>query len=125
MVGRTLAEGRATGTYRRVRKDGTIFHIEMRMHLVRDKLGEPMAIVALVKELPGNRASLTPRQKEVLAYVADGRTNDDIARRLVVSRRTVERHVAAILEKFDVENRAAAAALAVAAGLAQPKGNPS
>ncbi len=122
VVARTLAEGQAVGTYRRVLKDGTLLHIEMRMHLVRDKQGEPLCIVVLVKPLPGHGVSLTPRQKEVLEHIATGRTNDEIARSLVVSRRTVERHVAEILEKFGVENRAAAAAIAVAAGLAQPKG---
>jgi PAS domain S-box-containing protein len=121
VVARTLAEGEAVGTYSRVRKDGTLVRIEMRMHLIRDKQGEPHCIVALVKALPGHGVSLTPRQKEVLEHIADGRTNDDIARRLVVSRRTVERHVAAVFDKLGVENRAAAAALAVAAGLAQPK----
>jgi len=125
VVARTLAEGQAAGTYSRVRKDGTLFHIEMRMHLIRDEQGEPHCIVALVKPLPGHGVSLTPRQKEVLEYIASGRTNDDIARRLVVSRRTVERHVAAILDRLSVENRAAAAAVAVAAGLAQPKVTPT
>jgi PAS domain S-box-containing protein len=121
VVARTLAEGQATGTYSRVRKDGTIFHVEMCMHLIRDKQGEPQAIVALVKPLVGHGVLLTPRQKEVLGHIASGGTNDEIARRLVVSRRTVERHVADILDKFGVENRAAAAAVGVAAGLAQPK----
>ena len=121
VVARTLAEGQATGTYTRVHKDGTIFHIEMCMHLIRDKQGEPQAIVVLVRPLVGHGVLLTPRQREVLEHIACGRTNDEIARRLVVSRRTVERHVAAILDKFGVENRAAAAAVGVAAGLAQPK----
>jgi PAS domain S-box-containing protein len=125
VVARTLAEGQATGTYSRVHKDGTIFHIEMRMHLIRDKQGEPQAIVALVRSLPGHRVSLTPRQKEVLEHIANGRTNDEIARALVVSRRTVERHVAAILDKLRVENRAAAAAVGVAAGLARVKATPA
>ena len=125
VVARTLAEGQAAGTYSRVRRDGTLFHIEMRMHLVRDEQGEPHCIVALVKPLPGHGVSLTPRQKEVLEYIATGRTNDEIARKLVVSRRTVERHVAAILDRLGVENRAAAAAVAVAAGLAQPKATPT
>jgi PAS domain S-box-containing protein len=124
VVARTLAEGQAIGTYTRVRKDGAIVHIEMRMHLIPGEQGEPHCIVALVRALPGHGVSLTPRQREVLGYVANGRTNDDIAGTLVVSRRTVERHVAAILDKFGVENRAAAAALAVAAGLAQPKSTP-
>jgi PAS domain S-box-containing protein len=125
VVARTLAEGQATGTYSRVHKDGTIFHIEMRMHLIRDKQGEPQAIVTLVKALAGHGVLLTPRQREVLEHIASGRTNDEIARRLVVSRRTVERHVAAILDKFGVENRAGAAAVGVAAGLAQPKATPA
>ena len=121
VVARTLAEGQATGTYSRVRKDGTIFHVEMCMHLIRDKQGEPLAIAVLVKPLVGHGVLLTARQKEVLGHIASGGTNDEIARRLVLSRRTVERHVAAILDKFGVENRAAAAAVGVAAGLAQPK----
>ena len=121
VVARTVAEGQATGTYSRIRKDGTIFHIEMRMHLIRDMQGEPEAIVALVEPLPGHGVSLTSRQREVLKHIAAGRTNDEIARRLVVSRRTVERHVAAILDRLGTENRAAAAAVAVAAGLAQPR----
>jgi len=125
VVARTLAEGQATGTYSRVHKDGTIFHIEMRMHLIRDKQGEPQAIVTLVRPLAGHGVLLTPRQREVLEHIASGRTNDEIARRLVVSRRTVERHVAAILDKFGVENRAGAAAVGVAAGLAQPKATPA
>lgn len=124
VLARTLVEGQAAGTYSRVHKDGTVFHIEMRMHLIRDKQGEPHLIVVLVKPLPGHGVSLTSRQKEVLEHIADGRTNEDIARRLVVSRRTVERHVAAILDKLGVENRAAAAAVAVAGGLAQPKTTP-
>jgi PAS domain S-box-containing protein len=125
VVARTLAEGQTVGAYSRVRRDGTILHIEMRMHLHRGEQGEPHLIVVLVKPLAGHGVSLTPRQKEVLERIAVGQTNDEIARRLVVSRRTVERHVEAILDKLGVENRAAAAALAVAAGLAQPKATPA
>jgi len=125
VVARTLAEGQAAGTYSRVRRDGTLLHIEMRMHLIRDEQEEPHCIVVVVKPLPGHGVLLTPRQKEVIEHIAIGRTNDDIAGRLVVSRRTVERHVAAILDRLGVENRAAAAAVAVAAGLAQPKVTPT
>jgi DNA-binding NarL/FixJ family response regulator len=62
---------------------------------------------------------LTSRQREILEHIARGRTNDEIAKRLVVSRRTVERHVEAILDRLGAENRTAAAAVAVAAGLAR------
>ena len=118
-IARTLAEGHSVGTYTRLHRDGTIFRIEMHMHLIRDKAGEPLAIVAFVTPLPGHGVLLTPRQTEILEHIADGRTNDEIAGRLVVSRRTVERHVAAVLDRLGVENRAAAAAVAVAAGLAR------
>lgn len=121
VVARTLAEGQAAGIYNRLRKDGTILRIEMRMHLICDKHGEPHCIVSLVKALPGHGVSLTPRQKEVLEHIAEGWTNDEIAREFVVSRRTVERHVAEVLDKLGAENRAAAAAMAVAAGLARPR----
>lgn len=124
VLARTLAEGQAAGTYTRVRKDGSILHIEMHMHLIRDKRGEPHCIVVVVRPLPGHGVCLTGRQREVLGYIATGRTNDEIASELVVSRRTVERHVAAILDRFGVENRAAAAALAVAAGLVHPRATP-
>jgi len=124
-IARTLADGHSGGTYSRLHRDGRIFRIEMRMHLIHDKSGEPMAIVALVAPLPGHGARLTSRQREVLVHVTRGWTNEEISESLVVSRRTVERHVAAILDRLGVENRAAAAAVAVAAGLARVTGEPT
>lgn len=45
---------------------------------------------------------LTPREREVLALMAEGRTNVGIAKRLYLSQRTVETHVASILAKLDL-----------------------
>jgi predicted ATPase/DNA-binding CsgD family transcriptional regulator len=61
---------------------------------------------------------LTRREREVLALVAAGKTDPEIAALLSVGRRTAETHVSAILTKLGVETRAAAAALAVRHGLA-------
>ncbi len=61
--------------------------------------------------------SLTPREREVLAFVAAGRTNREIATELVVSQHTVHRHVANILRKLGEPTRAAAAARATRDGL--------
>jgi DNA-binding NarL/FixJ family response regulator len=49
-------------------------------------------------------ALLTPREREVLALMAEGRTNVGIAKRLYLSERTVETHVASILAKLDLAN---------------------
>jgi DNA-binding NarL/FixJ family response regulator len=47
-------------------------------------------------------ATLTPREREVLGLMAEGRTNSAIARQLVVSDRAVEKHVANIFTKLDL-----------------------
>ncbi len=56
---------------------------------------------------------LTPRQREVLALVVAGLSNQEIADKLVVSLATVRFHVSTILAKLNAANRAEAAALAV------------
>ena len=56
-----------------------------------------------------NPAGLTDRQLEVLELLAEGLTNAEIAGRLVVSVRTVDHHVAAILAKLNVGSRREAA----------------
>ena len=60
---------------------------------------------------------LTRRERQVLAFVAAGRSNREIASELVVSQHTVHRHVANILRKLDEPTRAAAAAHAARHGL--------
>jgi DNA-binding NarL/FixJ family response regulator len=55
---------------------------------------------------------LSPREKEVLGLVAQGKTNIEIAATLVVSEHTVHRHVANILAKLGAASRAAAVATA-------------
>ena len=59
-----------------------------------------------------NPAGLTDRQLEILRLVAAGLSNAEIARRLVVSTRTVDHHVSAILSKLGVHTRRDAAAWA-------------
>jgi DNA-binding response OmpR family regulator len=59
------------------------------------------------------RLQLTPRESEVLMWVARGKANRDIAEILGLSPRTVNKHLEQIYAKLGVENRASAAALAV------------
>jgi DNA-binding NarL/FixJ family response regulator len=65
-----------------------------------------------VARLTGGEGGLSPREIEVLRLVATGATNKAIAARLVVSERTVDRHVSNIFVKLGVSTRAAATAYA-------------
>jgi DNA-binding response OmpR family regulator/DNA-binding CsgD family transcriptional regulator len=58
-------------------------------------------------------AALTPRETEVLSWLAKGKTNRDIGDILGMSHRTVNKHLEHIFEKLGVETRAAATALAM------------
>jgi len=59
---------------------------------------------------------LTPREKEVLHFIVDGKSNQEIARELKISGSTVEKHVSSILTKLNVVSRVEAAVHAVRNG---------
>ncbi|RNG19119.1 response regulator [Streptomyces botrytidirepellens] len=65
----------------------------------------------------GRGGSLTDREREVLGLIADGRSNREIARRLVLSEKTVKTHVSNILMKLDLADRTQAALWAVRHGI--------
>ena len=67
-----------------------------------------------------NPAGLTARQLEVLELVAQGLSNPEIARRLFLSPKTVEHHVAAMLDKLGVRSRRDVASAARRLGIAGP-----
>jgi DNA-binding CsgD family transcriptional regulator len=73
------------------------------------------------RETKSNPASLTTREVEVLALVAQGLHNGDVAERLYLSRKTVDHHVSAILGKLGVRTRGEATAEAARLGLTDPR----
>ncbi len=79
---------------------------------------EPLQVIHLAEESappgPADLVSLglTPRQAEVLYWIAQGKTNGETAVILGTSPRTVDKHVEQLLERLGVENRLAAAARA-------------
>ena len=68
-----------------------------------------------------NPAGLTNRQLEVLAFMADGSSNAEIADRLFISAKTVDHHVSAILAKLEARTRAEAVAIALQSNLIKTK----
>ena len=74
--------------------------------------------IAVRREVP---AGLTDREVEVLALVAEGCSNKQIAQRLVISRRTAEHHVQHIYSKIGASSRAAAALFAMEHDLLAPQ----
>jgi two-component system, NarL family, response regulator LiaR len=89
---------------------------------------DPAVAARLVDALAQEPASepvgrLTPREREVLGLIAQGRSNKLIARELEISEKTVKAHVGHVLEKLGVSDRTQAALYAVRAGLVAPPGS--
>ncbi len=76
------------GALRRVAAGGSVLDPEV----VRWMLGRPRDASPL--------ADLTAREREVLGLIAEGRSNQGVARQIVVSERAVEKHVTSILSKL-------------------------
>ena len=86
------------------------------------QLGSGEILLRLIEGDPENdnlvlkhKLQLTPRESEVLMWIARGKSNRDIAEILSLSPRTVNKHLEQIYAKLGVENRASAAAMAVRA----------
>jgi DNA-binding NarL/FixJ family response regulator len=57
-------------------------------------------------------AALSPRERDILQGIADGKTNVEIGRQLFISEKTVRNHITRIFEKLGVQSRAQAIVLA-------------
>jgi DNA-binding CsgD family transcriptional regulator len=78
----------------------------------------PPALMSIADPSRQPVASLSAREREVLAALADGLTNQELAERLFISERTANRHLSNIFIKLGVRNRTAAARVAIESGLA-------
>ncbi|WP_405969510.1 response regulator transcription factor [Streptomyces sp. NBC_00988] len=76
--------------------------------LMRSLRAEPVQAPEMAPEL----ASLSPREREILALIGDGLTNREIGKRLYLSEKTVKNHISRLLAKLGVQRRVQAAVLA-------------
>jgi DNA-binding NarL/FixJ family response regulator len=87
---------------------------------VAKKLVTDYLLTAEIKgegEDKGSYAGLTEREREILKLIAEGLTNREIAERLVLSLSTVQTHYAHVMEKLNLQNRAALIKYAIKHGL--------
>jgi DNA-binding NarL/FixJ family response regulator len=63
---------------------------------------------------------LTPRELEVVKLIGEGHTSEEIAEMLVISKKTVDRHRANMLEKLGMRNRVELTRYAIRRGLVEP-----
>ncbi len=82
-----------------------------RADLVNEVLNQPEAGASSAAD------ELTAREREVLVYIAEGNTNREIAEKLVISPKTVDRHRENIMRKLNLHNRVELVKYAIEKGL--------
>jgi len=100
-----------------IRDGGVFLYPSLAKSLVRDYMGRA-AETGAKEALDG----LTDREQEVLKLIADGLTNQEIADKLTISVKTVERHRANIMSKLNLHSRTELVKYAIRKGLIDVEG---
>jgi two-component system, NarL family, response regulator NreC len=96
----------------RVVSQGNVFlYASLARYLVNEVLNQPGA------DSPAPREKLTAREHEILSSIAEGHTNREIAEKLVISPKTVDRHRENIMRKLNMHNRVELVRYAIEKGL--------
>jgi DNA-binding NarL/FixJ family response regulator len=111
-----VRRGQLTDAIRKVVEGDTLIAPAVTRRLIEEFCRRPSALDARQKEL----VDLTPREVEVLTLVGRGLSNSEIAKTLVVAETTAKTHVARVLAKLRLRDRAQAVVVAYETGLVQP-----
>ncbi|MBZ9595149.1 MULTISPECIES: response regulator [Streptomyces] len=115
-----LRAGAAGYVYKDIDPDalaGAIRSVHAGHVLLQPEVAEVLLAQEEQSPAAGRPGALTDREREVLGLIADGRSNREIARALVLSEKTVKTHVSNILMKLDLSDRTQAALWAVRHGI--------
>ncbi|MEV6671328.1 response regulator transcription factor [Streptomyces sp. NPDC051162] len=110
-IARAIAAG-ATGYLLKAERPEELFAAIRAAAQGRSTLSPPVASRVMNQMRGAARPALTPRELDILAHLAQGLGNRDIARALFISQATVKTHLGRIYEKLGVETRAGAVAVA-------------
>jgi DNA-binding NarL/FixJ family response regulator len=113
-----VRRGQLTDAIRKVVDGDMLVAPAITRRLIEEFCRRPSSDEARRKEL----VDLTPRELEVLTLVGRGLSNREIAQTLVVAETTVKTHVARVLSKLDLRDRAQAVVVAYETGLVRPGG---
>jgi len=97
----------------------TLLQPEVAARVVANLSAAPVGVGATASPAPGSDHTLSDREYEVLAAVADGLRNKEIADELGITERTVKAHLASIFNKLGATSRAESIAKAMSAGILQ------
>jgi DNA-binding NarL/FixJ family response regulator len=111
-----VRRGQLTDAIRKVVDGDTLVAPVITRRLIEEFCRRPSARDARTREL----RDLTPREVEVLTLIGRGLSNAEIAASLVVAETTVKTHLARILSKLDLRDRAQAVVVAYETGLVRP-----
>jgi DNA-binding NarL/FixJ family response regulator len=111
-----VRRGQLTDAIRKVVDGDMLVAPAITRRLIEEFCRRPSSDEPCRKEL----VDLTPRELEVLQLVGRGLSNGEIAQTLVVAETTVKTHVARVLSKLDLRDRAQAVVVAYETGLVQP-----
>ncbi len=115
-VPKKAAPGELITAIRAAAKDEVYLYPSMAKLLVRDFLSHD----SQAKEAASSLNGLTSRELEVLAYLAEGASNDEIAEVLNISPKTVARHRENIMDKLNLHTRTELVKYAIRKGIIQP-----
>jgi DNA-binding NarL/FixJ family response regulator len=99
-----------------VAADGALLSPAATRRLILEYASQPHRRLPSVAQLD----EVTPRERQVIALVAAGLSNDEIAERLVISRATAKTHVSSVLRKLKLRDRAQLVAVAYQLGVVRP-----